>query len=76
MKWTLTYDFVNEYQLENMNVESILNLQSRLNSDQQILNRYKSHYDGGHSSGIGSKGLYCDTLDDRDEQYKCKGISP
>lgn len=76
MHWVKTYDFVAEYQLENMRLQSVVNLQSRLNNDARTLDTYRSHLDGGHSSNSGNKGAYCDTLDDRDSQYKCKGMSP
>lgn len=65
MKWKQTYDFVSEYEVSDMRLSSLVGLQSRLKSDNKVLNKYRSHLDGGHSLNAGNKVAYCDTFDER-----------
>lgn len=58
-----------------MSLPEVKEFQTQLSKNQTLLNKYRSHLDGGHSAGTGSKGIYCDTIDDRDLQYQCKGIT-
>lgn len=48
-----------------MRLSSLVGLQSRLKSDNKVLNKYRSHLDGGHSLNAGNKVAYCDTFDER-----------
>ena len=76
MKWVETYDFLSEYGLEDMSTPQVVELQRRLLTSPQTLAKYRSHTDGGHSTGSGTKNMYCDTLDDHLKQYECKGLQP
>ncbi len=75
IQWDLAYDFLKEYNLTDMSMESIEEFIEKLRKDQDTINKYNFNA----NSGVGSKttnftkNYYCDTFNVPSFTMKCNG---